>query len=72
MPSVFLHFKQKTRWRVYFEKKTRPHVLILTEIGSSKSATHGMNDYVYFQVRNNSGNQNLTLELNSDWFLEER
>ena len=30
------------------------------------------NDYVYFQVRNNSGNQNLTLELNSDWFLEER
>lgn len=30
------------------------------------------NDYVYFQVRNNSGNQNLTLELNSDWLLEER
>lgn len=30
------------------------------------------NDYVYFQVRNNSGNQNLTLELNSDWILEER
>jgi len=30
------------------------------------------NDYVYFQVRNNSGNQNLTLELDSDWLLEER
>ena len=30
------------------------------------------NDYVYFQVRNNSGNQNVTLELNSDWILEER
>lgn len=30
------------------------------------------NDYVYFQVRNNSGNQNVTLELNSDWLLEER
>ena len=30
------------------------------------------NDYVYFQVRNNNGNNNLTLELNSDWFLEER
>ena len=30
------------------------------------------NDYVFFQVRNNSGNQNLTLELDSNWFLEER
>lgn len=30
------------------------------------------NDYVYFQVRNNSGNQNVTLELNSDWLLEQR
>ena len=30
------------------------------------------NDYVFFQVRNNSGNQNVTLELNSDWILEER
>jgi hypothetical protein len=30
------------------------------------------NDYVYFQVRNNSGNQNVNLELNSDWLLEER
>jgi len=30
------------------------------------------NDYVYFQVRNNSGNTNITLEENSDWFLEER
>lgn len=30
------------------------------------------NDYVFFQVRNNSGNNNLTLELNSDWLLEER
>ena len=30
------------------------------------------NDYVYFQVRNNNGNNNLTLELDSDWFLEER
>jgi hypothetical protein len=30
------------------------------------------NDYVFFQVRNNSGNQNVTLELNSDWLLEER
>jgi len=31
-----------------------------------------LNDYVYFQVRNNSGNQNVTLELNSDYILEER
>ena len=30
------------------------------------------NDYVYFQVRNNSGNNNLTLELDSDFVLEER
>ena len=30
------------------------------------------NDYVYFQVRNNSGNNNLTLELNSDFLIEER
>jgi len=30
------------------------------------------NDYIYWQVRNNSGNQNVTLELDSDWFLEER
>ena len=30
------------------------------------------NDYVYFQVRNNNGNNNITLELDSDWFLEER
>tara|TARA_R110002012_G_C11578806_1_gene605168 strand:- start:74 stop:1291 length:1218 start_codon:yes stop_codon:yes gene_type:complete len=30
------------------------------------------NDYVYFQVRNNSGTTNVTLEENSDWFLEER
>jgi len=30
------------------------------------------NDYVYFQVRNNSGNSNVTLELNSDWILEQR
>jgi len=30
------------------------------------------NDYVYFQVRNNSGNNNATLEENSDWILEER
>jgi len=30
------------------------------------------NDYVYFQVRNNNGNNNCTLELDSDWFLEER
>ena len=30
------------------------------------------NDYVYFQVINNNGNNNATLELDSDWFLEER
>ena len=30
------------------------------------------NDYVFFQVRNNSGNNNLTLELDSDFTLEER
>lgn len=30
------------------------------------------NDYVFFQVRNNSGNNNLTLELDSDFVLEER
>ncbi|NRA92165.1 MAG: hypothetical protein HRU26_05675 [Psychroserpens sp.] len=30
------------------------------------------NDYVFFQVRNNSGNNNLTLELDSDFILEER
>lgn len=30
------------------------------------------NDYVFFQVRNNTGNNNLTLELDSDFFLEER
>jgi len=30
------------------------------------------NDYAYFQVRNNNGNNNCTLELDSDWFLEER
>ena len=30
------------------------------------------NDYVFFQVRNNSGNNNLTLELDSDFVIEER
>ena len=30
------------------------------------------NDYVYFQIRNNNGNNNATLELDSDWFLENR
>ncbi len=30
------------------------------------------NDYVFFQVRNNSGSQNVVLELNSDWLLKER
>ena len=30
------------------------------------------NDYVYFQVRNNSGNNNITLENGSDWIIEER
>ena len=30
------------------------------------------NDYVYFQVRNNNGNNDLTLELNSDYTIEER
>ena len=29
-------------------------------------------DYCYFQVRNNNGNANATLELDSDWFIEER
>jgi hypothetical protein len=29
-------------------------------------------DYVYFQVRNNSGNANITLENGSDWIIEER
>ena len=36
------------------------------------NANLDQNDYVYFQVRNNSGNNNCTLELDSDWFLEER
>ena len=30
------------------------------------------NDYVYFQVRNNTSTSNVTLELNSDWLLEQR
>ena len=30
------------------------------------------NDYVYFQVRNNSGNANVTLEDSSDFLVEER
>lgn len=30
------------------------------------------NDYVFFQVRNNSGNQNVTLELDSDFVIQER
>lgn len=38
----------------------------------SFNVTLDQNDYVFFQVRNNSGNQNVTLELNSDWLLEER
>ena len=38
----------------------------------SFNVTLDQNDYVFFQVRNNSGNQDLTLELNSDWILEER
>lgn len=29
-------------------------------------------DYCYFQVRNNNGTTNATLELDSDWFIEER
>ena len=29
-------------------------------------------DYVYFQVRNNTGNANITLENGSDWVIEER
>ena len=29
-------------------------------------------DYVYFQVRNNTGNANVTLENGSDWVIEER
>jgi hypothetical protein len=29
-------------------------------------------DYCYFQVRNNNGDSNATLELDSDWFIEER
>ena len=29
-------------------------------------------DYCYFQVRNNSGSSDATLELDSDWFIEER
>ena len=36
------------------------------------NANLDQNDYVYFQVRNNNGNNNCTLELDSDWFLEER
>lgn len=30
------------------------------------------NDYVFFQVRNNSGNQNVTLELDSDFVIQEK
>ena len=30
------------------------------------------NDYLFFQVKNYNGNNNATLELDSDWFLEER
>jgi hypothetical protein len=30
------------------------------------------NDYVYWQVRNNSGTDNVTAELNSEWSIEER
>lgn len=38
----------------------------------SFNVTLDQNDYIYFQVRNNSGNNNLTLELNSDYLIEER
>lgn len=38
----------------------------------SFNVTLDQNDYIYFQVRNNSGNNNLTLELNSDFLIEER
>tara|TARA_R110000764_G_scaffold72464_5_gene148657 strand:+ start:4080 stop:5786 length:1707 start_codon:yes stop_codon:yes gene_type:complete len=38
----------------------------------SFNVTLGQNDYVYFQVRNNTGNNNLTLELDSDFTIEER
>ena len=30
------------------------------------------NDYIYFQVRNNSGTDNVTAELNTEWSVEER
>ena len=30
------------------------------------------NDYVFFQVRNNTDNTNITLELESDFVIEER
>lgn len=36
------------------------------------SVSLDQNDYIYFQVVNNTSTGNLTLELNSDWFLEER
>mgnify|MGYP003625686261 CR=1 FL=1 len=38
----------------------------------SFNITLDQNDYIYFQVRNNSGNNNLTLETNSDFSVEER
>ena len=38
----------------------------------SFNVTLDQNDYIYFQVRNNSGNNDLTLELNSDFLIEER
>lgn len=31
-----------------------------------------LNDYVYWQVRNNSGTGNVTAEINSEWSIEER
>lgn len=36
------------------------------------NVTLDINDYCFFQVRNNSSSDNCTLELDSDWFLEER
>ena len=36
------------------------------------NTTLDIDDYCFFQVRNNSGTSNCTLELDSDWFLEER
>ena len=38
----------------------------------SFNITLDQNDYIYFQVRNNSGNNNLTLEADSDFLVEER